>query len=179
MGDSDDEYFFKNFIDTSSDEESDDDFFTEAALIIHEHNVSQIPVFRGSLPGRTAALDRKRECGHDQLFHDYFYHKTLFMPAMFRHRFRMSRPLFTQIMDGIKVHDNYLCAKVDAIDEYTCMSESTCLEAMYRFYRAVIGAFGEQYLRQPNAHDTTRLLSINASRGFPRMLGSIDCVHWE
>jgi hypothetical protein len=31
MVDSDDDYFFKNFIETSSDEESDDKFFTEAA----------------------------------------------------------------------------------------------------------------------------------------------------
>nr|XP_051222105.1 uncharacterized protein LOC127340385 [Lolium perenne] len=59
------------------------------------------------------------------------------------------------------------------------MGESTGLEAMYRFCRAVIGSFGEHYLRQPNAEDTARLLSINASRGFPGMLGSIDCMHWE
>ncbi|KAK1629224.1 hypothetical protein QYE76_003539 [Lolium multiflorum] len=51
MVDSDDEYYFKNFIDTSSEEESDDEFFMEAALLIHEHIVSQIPVYRGSLPG--------------------------------------------------------------------------------------------------------------------------------
>ncbi|XP_051186503.2 uncharacterized protein [Lolium perenne] len=206
MVDSDDDYFFKNFIDTSSDEDSDDEFFTDAALIIHDHIVSQIPVHRGSLPGRAAALDRKRERGHDQLFTDYFQPKALYTPALFRRRFRMSRPLFRRIMDGVKLYDDYFHAKVDAIgkvglssyqkctaairmlaygvagdfvDEYTRMSESTGLEAMYRFCRAVIGSFGEQYLRQPNAEDTARLLSINASRGFPGMLGSIDCMHWE
>ncbi|KAK1684571.1 hypothetical protein QYE76_045419 [Lolium multiflorum] len=162
------EHFFKNFIDTSSEEESDDDFFTDAALLIHEHIVSQIPVYRGSLPGRAAALDRKRERGHDQLYNDYFQPKPLFTPTMFRRRFRMSRPLFRRIMDGVKIYDDYFCAKVDAIgkvglssyqkctaairmlaygvagdfvDEYTRMSESTGLEAMYRFCRAVIGAY--------------------------------------
>ncbi|KAK1603841.1 hypothetical protein QYE76_027514 [Lolium multiflorum] len=170
MVDSDDDYFFKNFIDTSSDEDSDDEFFTDAALIIHEHIVSQIPVHQGSLPGRAAALDRKREHGHDQLFTDYFQPKALFTPAMFRRRFRMSRTLFRRIMDGVKLYDDYFCAKVDAIgkvglssyqkctaairmlaygvagdfvDEYTRMSESTGLEAMYRFCRAVRLAYGQ------------------------------------
>ena len=40
MVDSEDGFFFKNFIDTSSDEESDDDFLTKAVLTIHGHNVA-------------------------------------------------------------------------------------------------------------------------------------------
>ena len=59
------------------------------------------------------------------------------------------------------------------------MSESTCLESMYMFHNAVIVVFGPEYLREPTAEDTARLLAMNASRGFPGMLGSIDCMHWE
>jgi hypothetical protein len=39
--------------------------------------------------------------------------------------------------------------------------------------------FGEEYLRAPNAQDTARLLEFNKNRGFPGMLGSIDCMHWS
>jgi hypothetical protein len=50
---------------------------------------------------------------------------------------------------------------------------------MYRFCEDVIMVFGEYYLRELNIDDTGRLLSINESRGFPGMLGSIDCMHWQ
>ncbi|XP_071681782.1 uncharacterized protein [Lolium perenne] len=109
-------------------------------------------------------------------------------------------------MDDIKVYDDYFIAKHDAIgkvgmssyqkcttairmlaygvagdyvDEYVRMSEYSCLEAMYRFCRAVIDVFGENFLRQPTAKDTACMLSINASRGFPEMLGNIDCMHLD
>jgi hypothetical protein len=67
----------------------------------------------------------------------------------------------------------------DLIDDYMRMSKSTCHKAMYRICEAVIMVFGEYYLREPNTDDTVRLLSINKSRGFPGMLGSIDCLHWQ
>jgi hypothetical protein len=67
----------------------------------------------------------------------------------------------------------------DLIDEYLQMSDSTCLESMYKFCRAVITVFSTVYLREPTIEDTTRLLSINEERGFPRMIGSIDRMHWK
>uniref|UniRef100_A0A0D3DQQ1 DDE Tnp4 domain-containing protein n=1 Tax=Brassica oleracea var. oleracea TaxID=109376 RepID=A0A0D3DQQ1_BRAOL len=35
------------------------------------------------------------------------------------------------------------------------------------------------YLRRPTAADLQRLLDIGEHRGFPGMIGSIDCMHWE
>ena len=67
----------------------------------------------------------------------------------------------------------------DLVDEYVRMSESTCLEAMYKFCKAVVQVFGPEYLREPNAADMTRLLAINEARGFTGMFGCIDCMHWE
>ena len=37
----------------------------------------------------------------------------------------------------------------DLIDEYVRMSESTCLESLYKFCKAVIVVFGPEYLRGP------------------------------
>jgi hypothetical protein len=118
----------------------------------------------------------------------------------------MSRNLFMTILDAVRDHDSYFECKPDAtgkigfssyqkccvairmlaygvagdlIDEYMRMSETTCLESMYKFCRAVVAMFGEVYFRAPNAADTAWLLSINEARGFPGMLGSIDCMHWE
>nr|XP_051190786.1 uncharacterized protein LOC127304120 [Lolium perenne] len=67
----------------------------------------------------------------------------------------------------------------DIFDEYLRMGESTCFESMYRFYRAVIAVFGKHSYREPTVGDTRRLLSINESRGFLGMIGSIDCMHRE
>jgi hypothetical protein len=67
----------------------------------------------------------------------------------------------------------------DLIDEYFRMSESTFLESIYKFCKAVIAVFGTAYLREPTVEDTSRLLSINEEIGFPGMIGSIECIRWE
>jgi len=70
-------------------------------------------------------------------------------------------------------------ASGDSADDYLRMAESTAIDFLYRFCRAVIAVFEKQYLRTPTAEDTARNLAVNESRGFPGMLGSIDCMHWQ
>jgi hypothetical protein len=65
------------------------------------------------------------------------------------------------------------------MDHYIKIVESTVIESLRRFVRAIVEVFGGEYLRSPNNHDIARLLSINERRGFPGMLGSVDCMHWE
>ncbi|XP_062103513.1 uncharacterized protein LOC133814587 [Humulus lupulus] len=64
----------------------------------------------------------------------------------------------------------------DATDEYIKIGESTTIKSLKRFCRAVVEVFGACYLRSPNADDVARLLHISERRGFPRMLGSLDCI---
>ena len=48
----------------------------------------------------------------------------------------------------------------DATDEYVKISESTTIESMKHFYRAIVEIFAEQYLRSPTASDISRLLHV-------------------
>jgi hypothetical protein len=65
----------------------------------------------------------------------------------------------------------------DMLDEYLKVAESTALECLEKFVHGVIEVFGFEYLRRPTAEDMERLLQVGESRGFPGMLGSIDCMH--
>ena len=67
----------------------------------------------------------------------------------------------------------------DLVDDHLAMGESQAIKCVKRFAVTVVRVFGEEYLRAPNAQDTTRLLEFNKARGFPGMLGSIDCMHWS
>ena len=68
---------------------------------------------------------------------------------------------------------------VDFMDQYIRIGESTVIESLRRFVIGIIEVFGDEYLRSPNEQDTPRLLAIGERRGFPGMLGTIDCMHWE
>ncbi|CAM8940141.1 unnamed protein product [Rhodiola kirilowii] len=67
----------------------------------------------------------------------------------------------------------------DAVDEYVRISESTARLALTKFTKGIINQFGSEYMRRPTPDDLVRLLQIGEDRGFPGMIGSIDCMHWE
>ncbi|XP_047320429.1 uncharacterized protein LOC124924432 [Impatiens glandulifera] len=47
------------------------------------------------------------------------------------------------------------------------------------YFQQKRNARGTEYLRKPNSDDIVKLLQVGEARGFPRMLGSIDCMHWR
>ncbi|XP_038687537.1 uncharacterized protein LOC119986918 [Tripterygium wilfordii] len=65
------------------------------------------------------------------------------------------------------------------MDEYIRIGETTTLASLKKFVKCVISVFGEKYSRSPTTEDLVRPFAIGQARGFPRMLGSIDCMHWK
>ncbi|XP_074377323.1 uncharacterized protein LOC141718843 [Apium graveolens] len=67
----------------------------------------------------------------------------------------------------------------DVIDDYVRIGESTTIESLRRYVKAIVEVFGAEYLRIPNPEDVSRILNENERRGFPGMLGSIDYMYWK
>jgi hypothetical protein len=64
-------------------------------------------------------------------------------------------------------------------DENLRIAETIVIECMNNFCRGVIECFSPTYLRKPTIEDIQMLLRIGEARGFPGMLGSVDCMHWR
>ncbi|XP_047961525.1 uncharacterized protein LOC125206295 [Salvia hispanica] len=63
---------------------------------------------------------------------------------------------------------------------YLHVGDTTGRECLKKFCKIVVEAFGDTYLRRPTADDCHRLMRMHEMvHGFPRMLGSIDCMHWQ
>nr|XP_051197130.1 uncharacterized protein LOC127310499 [Lolium perenne] len=159
---------------------------------------------RGSVFGRNH-IQRNRLLGHEQLMEDYFAEVPTYPAHLFRRRYRMRRSLFVRIVKDCELHSNYFKQRrnaagvmgfsafqkisvamrviaysipADYTDEYLRIGEDTTTESVRRFARMIIKLYGPTYLRAPNEDDTKRLMEINEKRGWPGMLGSLDCMHW-
>ncbi|XP_033138840.1 uncharacterized protein LOC103847589 [Brassica rapa] len=157
-------------------------------------------------PKKRNYIERDREQGHIQLWNDYFDENPTYTTDMFRRRFRMNKPLFLRIVERLTTGVPYFQQRVnahgrkglsplqkctaairmlaygqsgDTYDEYLRLGESTALLCLEHFTNGIIHFFGDEYLRIPTAEDLQRLLDIGEARGFPGMIGSIDCMHWE
>ncbi|XP_072054371.1 uncharacterized protein [Arachis hypogaea] len=161
---------------------------------------------RSPIPIPRRWINRDREAEHDRLFQDYFADEQVYNADIFRRRFRMRRDVFLRIVDALSNVYPYFQQRVDAtgrrglsplqkctaairmlaygvvadaVDDYVRIGESTTIECLEKFVEGVISVFQDEYLRKPNPNDIQRLLQMAEDRGFPGMLGSIDCMHWQ
>ncbi|XP_012834538.1 PREDICTED: uncharacterized protein LOC105955367 [Erythranthe guttata] len=158
----------------------------------------------GAIDGH-AYTDRGREAGAVLLKNDYFGENPTY-DTQFRRRFRMIRDLFQRIRRALKEHSTSwkksydstgrqsftsyqkMCASIqflgygtsaDSFDQYFRIAQSTLIRFVKKICRHIVKVFGEIYLRNPNSEHIEKLLQVAESRGFPGMLGSLDCMHWE
>jgi hypothetical protein len=189
---------------STSDEEFDMEEEEDIAMILALHK-NKRPKHGGSVFGRER-LRRARVDGHNRLMLNYFAESPVYPERYFRRRFRMGTELFKYIAESMKLHDSFFEQRrnaagelghstfqkvtaalrmmaygipADLVDDNLAMGESQAIKCVKRFAVAMVEVFGPEYLRAPNAQDTARLLVINTARGFPGMLGSIDCMHWR
>ncbi|KAI3521391.1 hypothetical protein L1887_10854 [Cichorium endivia] len=175
--------------------------------IISELLISMPDMILGDHPPRARRRyrDRAREQGETRLMEDYFVDNPIYDETIFRRRFRMRKPLFLRIVNAITTNDRYFQQRrdatgrqglsplqkctgamrvlaygtsADAQDEYLRMSETVTRDALVHFVEGVITCFGAEYLRSPTEVDLAKLLHVGEERGFPGMIGSIDCMHW-
>ncbi|WVZ66066.1 hypothetical protein U9M48_015340 [Paspalum notatum var. saurae] len=159
----------------------------------------------GSVVGHEVK-NRESEEVNAQIMRDYFNDPPLYGEEHFRRRFRMRKSLFLRIVEDVTVRNKYFKQKrnaakkkgftpiheclvalrmlayggvADALDDTYKMAETTVLKTLMQFVHTVIDVYEKEYLRPPRAHELEVILKQNEARGFPSMVGSIDCMHWE
>ncbi|GJT84331.1 putative nuclease HARBI1 [Tanacetum coccineum] len=191
------ELFFGSFSDNKDEVNSELAFFTDACTSAIE----------ASKPKRTRnQVPRDRYGAHDRLVAAYFSEHPQYEEATFRMRFRMSRRLFTRMVQEISDHYPYfqvhpdftgrigisvlvkctsaICQMTydtvpDALYEYPQMGATTPRDNLVHFCNAVMELYGHEYLRQPTYTDMEKLYVYHEeNHGFPGMIRSIDCTDW-
>ncbi|XP_062028458.1 uncharacterized protein LOC133744351 [Rosa rugosa] len=155
----------------------------------------------GSQPG-CQYIARDREAMDRRLKALYFTSPCRFQGDVFRRRYRMRPHVFDQMMNDVANHDPYFvqtddasgrvglsteqkltCAMrmltywlpADLCDEFLDVAESTALEILKHFTRAIWNVYHKHYLRRPTTADLQRLLDVADKKGFSGMVGSLDC----
>lgn len=160
----------------------------------------------GSRSGKRPNVERDFQGRFVRFYQLYFARVPIYNAEQFRRRFRMRRELFLKICKDVTAFDSFFIQKKncagkagihplmkitaalrclaygcssDSLDENLEISESVVNESLVRFVNAAIYLYRDEYLRLLTKEDIQQLLVQNAQRGFPGMLGSIDCMKWK
>ncbi|XP_013632977.1 PREDICTED: uncharacterized protein LOC106338579 [Brassica oleracea var. oleracea] len=191
---------------SSSSSDEVDEALEEIVDQVVDNFIDSMVDVQANKPKRRAYIERDREQGQNQLWDDYFSDHPTYSADMFRRHFRMNKPLFLRIVDRLSNEVPYFqqrrnahgrfglsalqkCTTAirilaygqsgDTNDEYLRLGESTSRLCLENVTNGIIQLFGDEYLRSSTPEDLQRLLDLGEARGFPCMIGSIDCMHWE
>uniref|UniRef100_A0A0D3BSW9 DDE Tnp4 domain-containing protein n=1 Tax=Brassica oleracea var. oleracea TaxID=109376 RepID=A0A0D3BSW9_BRAOL len=141
-------------------ESDDDEFDSMAAEFLGFNDPFPEPKERK----KRIFIERDREEGHRRLWIDYFSENPTYSTRLFRPRFRMNKSFFMGIVHRLSTEIPYFRLTEDATGRTSLSPLQKCTAAIRQL------AYGE---------DLERLLHTGDDRGFPGMIGSIDCMHWE
>ncbi|KAE8977619.1 hypothetical protein PF011_g23580, partial [Phytophthora fragariae] len=189
------------------DEDDDDDDLLAQQVLFSTPKEDVARRRGGSQPGKRANKDRDFQARYKRFVQQYFAPNSVYDELDFRRRNRMSKSLFSRVLDGVLEADpQYFeqrpdatkrmgihpmlkvtsalrvlayAMSADALDENLEMSDTVIYNNVTHFVEAVDKQFGSEYLRSPNETDMQRLLQMNARRGFVGMWCSNECMHWE
>lgn len=191
------------------DDDSEDDEMVVAAvsfLSASSRGIGLPPRWhRGSTHGRRVNKRRGFDWGMERIVDDYFAEDCVYSVDDFERRFRVPRQVFERVrsalegsgvfvrrVDALGVPGIHPLQRIvaamrmlstgvggDVVDEYCRVSETSALISLKEFSKSVVAAFGGEYLRAPTESDLRRIMAINAARGFPGCIGSIDCQHYR
>ena len=163
------------------------------------------PQWVGSIADRSYK-PRNKEMAHETLMNNYLNPNSVYTEEDFRCCFRMRRHVFDRLLHDVQHVNPYFRQKLDkaglpgfsphrkvtialwmlayvspadAMDDTYGMSESTCLDNLVEFCHTIVQIYKEGYLREPNQADLDRLIRKAEDRGFPGMIESLDCMHWQ
>lgn len=161
----------------------------------------------GSVAGKSHNVKRDFQDMYDRLVTKYFSgERSRMSEELFERRFRMPRTVFVKVWQKIENKDPFV-QKYDAVtkqpgihplvryvsclrkiaygdasdraDDNYEISESAMDESFKVFCKLVFENFAEEYLnRQPTIQELSRILAVNANRGFPGLFASWDCKHF-
>jgi hypothetical protein len=67
----------------------------------------------------------------------------------------------------------------DSLDDSLKIAASTVLKTVKEFVKTIISVFELEYHCPPNEDEINRMLRTYVAQGFPGMIRSVDCMHWE
>ncbi|GJS10876.1 ALP1-like protein [Tanacetum coccineum] len=156
-------------IDANDDET--DVVYLEQAYAYHQ----QLVVKENRLPLTRNLINHDREGAEERLMADYVNDHCRVRPDATG---RMSLSVIMKCTTAIRqlAYGN----TPDAFDEYLQMSERTARDCLTNFNKCIISLYMTEYLRKPTLEDVENIYNKHlTTHGFPGMLGSIDCMHWE